>query len=81
MDLSLPTGLEIVIPVLVFVFVSLQRWKTGMHTTWRDIAEAQEKRATLLEKQVADLTAEVQALRRENAELRGLLAAHDTITP
>lgn len=71
--LSSLAGLEIAVPVLVFVFVSLQKWKTGMQDTWRDIAEAQAQRAELLEKQVAELTTQVQALRAENAELRGLL--------
>ncbi|MFI8452173.1 hypothetical protein [Streptomyces erythrochromogenes] len=55
--------------------MSLQKWKTGMQNTWKDIAEAQAQRAALLESQVAELTKEVKALRAENAELRGLLKA------
>lgn len=73
---NIPAGLEVVVPVLVFVFVSLQKWKRGITDTWREEAEAQKLRADRLAEQVAELTNEVKALRRENAELRGMLAAY-----
>lgn len=73
MDLSLPAGLEVVVPVLVFVAVALQKWKRGITDSWRDVAESYKLRADLLAEQVAELTVEVKKLRAENAELRALL--------
>jgi cell shape-determining protein MreC len=78
---NFPAGLEVVVPVLVFVFVSLQKWKRGITDTWREEAEAQKLRADRLAEQVAELTDEIKALRRENAELRGMLAAKDKTSP
>ncbi|MFI2242382.1 hypothetical protein [Streptomyces chrestomyceticus] len=72
---SVPAGLEIVVPVLVFVFASLQKWKRGITDTWREEAEAQKLRADRLAEQVHGLSEEIKALRRENAELRGMLKA------
>ncbi|MFJ4701951.1 hypothetical protein ACIP5N_27700 [Streptomyces sp. NPDC088768] len=74
MSLTIPAGLEIAIPLVVWGVVSLQRFKRGMTDTWRQEAEAQKVRADRLDAQVAALTEEIKALRRENAELRGLLA-------
>ncbi|MFJ8394384.1 hypothetical protein [Streptomyces sp. NPDC094144] len=73
---SLPAGLELLIPVLVLVAASLQKWKRGITDTWREEAEAQKLRADRLAEQVAELTTEVKALRFENAELRGMLRAN-----
>ncbi|MFG3200360.1 hypothetical protein ACGFYT_30050 [Streptomyces sp. NPDC048208] len=81
MNLDIPAGLDVVVPVLVFVFVSLQKWKRGITDTWREEAEAQTLRADRLAEQVAELTSEVKALRRENAELREMLAAKNETTP
>lgn len=78
---SIPAGLDVVIPALLFVFLSLQKWKRGLTDTWREIAEAQAQRAELLEKQVQELTVQVTALRIENAELRGMLSAAQETTP
>ncbi|MEU6633820.1 hypothetical protein ABZ905_36960 [Streptomyces parvus] len=80
MDLSFLSGLELVVPVLVFVFAALQKFKRGITDTWREEAEAQKVRADRLAEQVAELTAEVKALRRENAELRGMLEVAQTDT-
>jgi cell shape-determining protein MreC len=75
MNLSaIPSGLEVVIPVLVFVFASLQKWKRGITETWREEAEAQKLRADRLAEQVNELGEEIKALRRENAELRKMLS-------
>lgn len=71
----LPQGLELLIPVLILVSYSLQRWKHGLTTTWRDVAETYKERADQLAAQVDALTAEVKALRAENAELREMLQA------
>lgn len=71
-------GAELLVPVLVVLTVSLQRWKTGMRDAWRDEAEAYRARAERLDEEVQRLVAEVRALREENAELqeqvRALLA-------
>ncbi|QPB09779.1 hypothetical protein CPT_Shady_018 [Streptomyces phage Shady] len=77
MNLSYLSGLEVIVPVLVFAFVSLQKFKTGMQTTWREEAEAQKQRGDRLAEQVAELTKEVKALRAENAELRHALGLKD----
>ncbi|QDQ14317.1 hypothetical protein [Streptomyces spectabilis] len=71
----LPSGIDLIIPILVLVFASLQKFKRGITDTWREEAEAQKLRADRLAEQVAELTEEVKALRRENAELRGMLAS------
>ncbi|WP_158835579.1 hypothetical protein [Streptomyces sp. NRRL S-350] len=63
-------GAEILAPVVVFAVFSLQRWKSGLHAAWREEAEAYRARAERLDEDVARLVAEVQALRRENAQLR-----------
>lgn len=75
MNLMHLAGLEVVVPVLVFMAVALQKWKRGITETWRDVAEAQKERGDALAAQVEKLTEEVKALRFENAELRGLLKA------
>ncbi|QPB09704.1 hypothetical protein CPT_Shaeky_017 [Streptomyces phage Shaeky] len=81
-DFSIPASLELVIPVLVLVAASLQKWKRGITDTWREEAEAQKLRADRLAEQVAELTHQVTALRMENAELRGMLkAAQGDTTP
>ena len=67
---NLLSGSEIVVPVLVFVAFSLQKWKAGMHDAWKEEAEAYKARAERLDEEVAKLVAEVRALRSENAELR-----------
>nr|BEK66825.1 hypothetical protein KPHV_40520 [Kitasatospora purpeofusca] len=64
------SGAEIVVPVAVFLAVSLQRWKTGMRDAWREEAEAYRARAERLDEEVARLVEEVRALRQENAQLR-----------
>ncbi len=71
---NIPASLEILIPVLAFLFVSLQKWKAGMRDTWRVEAEAQKLRGDRLAEGIAKLDVEIQALRRENAELRAMLA-------
>jgi cell shape-determining protein MreC len=81
LNLSYFAGLEVLVPVLVFVAVALQKWKRGITDTWKDVAEAQSQRAELLEKQVQELTNQVKALRAENAELRSLLKAAGKSTP
>jgi hypothetical protein len=74
MNLStIPAGLEIIIPVLVYAAFALQKFKRGLTDTWREEAEGQRERANRLAEQVAELTAEVRALRAENAELRNLI--------
>ncbi|QPB09557.1 hypothetical protein CPT_Sycamore_017 [Streptomyces phage Sycamore] len=75
MDLSNLSGLEIIVPVLAFLFVSLQKFKQGMTNTWREEAEAQKVRADRLAEQVHELGEEIKAYRRENAELRGRIDA------
>ncbi len=70
---NIPAGLEVVVPVLAFVAVALQKWKRGLTDQWRDVAESYKLRADLLAEQVEELTTEVKALRIENAELRKLL--------
>ncbi len=77
MDLTLPAGLEVVVPALVFAAVAFQRWKRGLTDSWRDVAESYKERADLLAKQVEALTIEVKALRLENAELRAMLNGTD----
>lgn len=77
MDFSLPAGLEVVVPALVFLAVAFQKWKRGITDTWRDVAESYKERADLLAAQVEALTVEVKALRKENAELRALLDGSD----
>lgn len=67
---TLLSGSEIVIPALVFLAFSLQRWKTGMREAWREEAEAYRARAERLDEEVARLVEEVRALRVENAALR-----------
>jgi len=71
---NLLSGSEIVIPVLVFLTFSLQKWKAGMHDAWKEEAEAYRARAERLDEEVAKLVAEVKALRSENAELRGQIS-------
>jgi predicted nuclease with TOPRIM domain len=71
---SIPAGLEILIPVLVYAAFALQKFKRGITDTWREEAEAQKERADRLAAQVEILTQEVKALRAENAELRKLLS-------
>ncbi|MET9617124.1 hypothetical protein [Kitasatospora indigofera] len=67
---NLLNGSEVLVPVLVFLGFSLQRWKTGMRDAWREEAEAYKARAERLDQEVAKLLTEVRALRSENAELR-----------
>lgn len=67
---TLLSGTEIVVPALVVLTVSLQRWKSGMRDAWREEAEAYRARAERLDEEVARLVAEVRELRRENAQLR-----------
>jgi hypothetical protein len=71
---NIPAGLEVVIPVLVYAAFALQKFKRGITDTWKEEAENQKRRADWLAEQVAELTAEVRALRAENAELRALLS-------
>ncbi|MER5638419.1 hypothetical protein ABT095_15840 [Kitasatospora sp. NPDC002227] len=67
-------GTEIVVPVLVFLAVSLQKWKSGLHAAWKEEAEAYKARAERLDEEVAKLVDEVRALRSENRELRDQIA-------
>jgi uncharacterized coiled-coil DUF342 family protein len=78
------SGAELVIPALVVLAFSLQKWRAGMSDEWRKQAEsyketseewAEELRALRAEvrdlmHENAELRAEVHALREENAELR-----------
>ncbi|MEU7177022.1 MULTISPECIES: hypothetical protein [Streptomyces] len=61
---------ETVVPVLVFVAVVLQKWKSGMRDTWQEEADAQRARADRLAEDVQALVEEVGKLRVENRELR-----------
>jgi cell division protein FtsB len=65
---------ETVVPILVFLAYSLQKWKAGLHDTWKSEATAQSERADRLDQDVKRLVAEVAALRAENAELRAQIA-------
>lgn len=71
MDTARLTGIaEILVPLLVFLAVSLQRWKSGMANAWKQEAEAYKLRADRLSEEVSALTIEVRELRRENGQLR-----------
>ncbi|MFI9206188.1 hypothetical protein [Streptomyces sp. NPDC053048] len=65
---------EIVIPILVFLAVSLHKFRTGMEASWKEEAEAYRSKVERQSEELAALHAEVRALRRENAELRTQVA-------
>lgn len=61
---------EIVVPLLLFLAISLRKFRTGMQASWREEAEAYRSKAERQSAELADLRKEVRELRRENAELR-----------
>ncbi|MBB1251848.1 hypothetical protein [Streptomyces alkaliterrae] len=65
---------EVVIPLAVFLAISLRRFRAGMEASWKEEAEAYRSKVERQSQELADLHAEVRALRRENAELRAQIA-------
>jgi uncharacterized coiled-coil DUF342 family protein len=71
MDFARLAGIaETVVPIMVFLGFTLQKWKTGIHDAWKEEAATQRERADRLDADVRRLVTEVQSLRFENAELR-----------
>ncbi|MFE3591954.1 hypothetical protein ACFXOY_31125 [Streptomyces niveus] len=67
-------GAEIVIPLLVFLAISLRKFRTGMEASWKEEAEAYRSKVERQSLELAALHSEVRQLRRENAELREQIA-------
>ncbi|MFF4531448.1 hypothetical protein ACFY1P_19530 [Streptomyces sp. NPDC001407] len=65
---------EILVPLLVFLAVSLHKFRTGMEASWKEEAEAYRGKVERQSMELAALHAEVRALRSENAELRAQIA-------
>ncbi|GEB50456.1 hypothetical protein [Streptomyces cacaoi] len=65
--------LELLVPVLVFISVGLQKWKAGMRDAWKEEATAYKEIAERLQEEVVGLREEVRALREENVQLRDQL--------
>ncbi|MFE0699408.1 hypothetical protein [Streptomyces sp. NPDC058872] len=65
---------EIVVPLLIFLAVSLRKLRTGMEASWKEEAEAYRSKVERQSQELAALHAEVRALRSENAELRAQIA-------
>ncbi|MFB8107287.1 hypothetical protein ACFC3O_31530 [Streptomyces sp. NPDC056007] len=74
-DLSrLYAAAEIAIPLLVLLAISLRRFRAGMEASWKEEAEAYRSKSERQSEELAQLRAEIHALRRENAELRAQIA-------
>ncbi|MDJ0462005.1 hypothetical protein [Streptomyces sp. H27-C3] len=65
---------EIVIPLLVFLAISLRKFRTGMEASWKEEAEAYRSKVERQSEELAALHVEVRALRRENAALQAQIA-------
>ncbi|OKI00148.1 hypothetical protein A6A06_23565 [Streptomyces sp. CB02923] len=65
---------EVAVPILVFLAVTLRRFRTGMEASWKEEADAYRSKVERQSEELAALHAEVRALRRENAELRAQIA-------
>ncbi|MEV6399627.1 hypothetical protein AB0M39_33415 [Streptomyces sp. NPDC051907] len=75
MDLArLAASAEVVVPVLVFLAISLNKWKSGMRDAWRQEAEAFASKSQRQADEIVELRKQVIELRRENAELRAQIA-------
>ncbi|MFF4424167.1 hypothetical protein ACFY04_25860 [Streptomyces sp. NPDC001549] len=61
---------EILVPLLLFLAVSLRKFRTGMQASWKEEAEAYRSKVERQSEELADLRREVRELRRENAQLR-----------
>ncbi len=65
---------EVAVPLLVFLAISLRRFRAGMQASWKDEADAYRSKVERQSAELAALHSEVRELRRENAELRAQIA-------